>query len=358
MNAKIKRNAAVLIVAAIAVAVFAAILHFSGSRTDAAEGTGQIYLYGEKHSDERILEQELELWKTYYHENGMRHLFVEYPYYTAEFLNLWMKSENDDILNQIYEDWAGTLAQSEEVLDFYRQIKADCPETVFHGTDVGHQYETTGARYLAYLQDSGQEGSESYRQAELIIGQGRHYYQQCSEIYRENAMVTNFIREFDRLDGADIMGIYGAAHIWEEGDGGTGTPPSMAGQLQEHYGDALHTKDLSLMEEPYRVDTIQIGDKDYAASYFGKQDLSTALPQYQFREFWRIENAYDAFKDCLTNGNVLPYNNYPMRIEVGQVFVVDFTKTDGSVMRIYYRSDGNTWRGMPVTNEFLCGSAG
>ncbi len=51
---------------------------------------GQIYLYGEQHGNDAILEKELELWYDHYHKDGMRHLFLEHPYYTAEFLNIWM----------------------------------------------------------------------------------------------------------------------------------------------------------------------------------------------------------------------------------------------------------------------------
>lgn len=65
-----------------------------------------------------------------------------------------------------------------------------------------------------------------------------------------------------------------------------------------------------------------------------------------------MENAYDDLKDHATTGNVLPYNNYPMTVEEGQIFVIDYTKTDGSVVREYYRSDGNTWQGSPTTEEF------
>ena len=50
----------------------------------------------------------LSLWSSYYHDNGMRDLFIELPYYTAEYMNLWMKSDNDEILNSLYEDWHGT----------------------------------------------------------------------------------------------------------------------------------------------------------------------------------------------------------------------------------------------------------
>ncbi len=107
--------------------------------------TGKIFLYGERHADETFLEEEFALWSNFYHEEGMRHLFIESPYYTAEFLNLWMDADSDEILDQLFADWKGTSMGSDLVRSFYKRIKEECPETVFHGTDVGHQYDTTGA---------------------------------------------------------------------------------------------------------------------------------------------------------------------------------------------------------------------
>ncbi len=343
----------VLLIGAFVSAVFLGIRLTTGPRPK----SGQLYLYGEEHAVGKILEKEFELWSAYYHNDGMRDLFVELPYYTAEYLNLWMQSDSDDILNLLYQDWAGTAMYSQEVIDFYKQIKIKCPETVFHGTDVGHQYDTTGARFLDYLRSNGQEESEAYRLSQENIEQGKYYYEHSDNVYRENKMVENFVREAEGLDGADIMGIYGAAHIGIEArDYATNSIPCMANQLHKKYGDALHTEDLSplaLNHEAYRIDTMEIGEKQYTALYWGKEDLSAIFPDYQYREFWQLENAYDDFKGNHATGNVLPYNNYPMEIETGQIFVIEYTKADGSVIREYHRSDGNTWQGYPVTEEFL-----
>ena len=114
----------------------------------------------------------------------------------------------------------------------------------------------------------------------------------------------------------------------------------------------LHSENLTLLSDPERVDSIRIGGKEYTALYYGKADLSAVLPDFQFREFWRVEDAYEDFKDNPVTGNVLPYNNYPMKIETGQIFIIEYTKKDGSVFREYHRSAGNTWQGSPATEEF------
>lgn len=65
-----------------------------------------------------------------------------------------------------------------------------------------------------------------------------------------------------------------------------------------------------------------------------------------------MENAYSDFIDQQKAGDYLPYSNYPMQIETGQVFVIDYAMTDGSLLRKYYRSDGASWNGKPTTEEF------
>ncbi len=317
---------------------------------------GQIYLYGETHAAEPILEKELELWHSYYHEENMRHLFVELPYYTAEYLNLWMQSDDNSILEELYRDWEGTAIQAESVLMFYQQIKADCPETIFHGTDVGHQYNTTGLRYLEYLETNNLADSPEYQLAKENRKQGETYYNNSDNKYRENTMTENFIRAFESLNGENAMGIYGSAHTGTEAlDYYTNSIPCMANQLKKQYGANLHSEDLSLLAnnaEALGTEILTIAGKEYEAVYYGTMDLSAILPDYQCREFWRLEHAYDDFKEYPVTGNILPYNNYPFTINTGQVFVIKYTKADGTIKMEYHRSDGNTWQGSLTTEEF------
>lgn len=316
----------------------------------------QIYLYGEAHSVERLLDRELELWQGYYNNDDMRHLFVEYSYYTAEFLNLWMQAEDDKILDAIYADWVGTQGQTPQVKAFYQKIKDLCPETVFHGTDVGHQFRTTGKRFLKYLEESGLKDSEQYRLAQECMEQGEHYYEKNDDSYRENKMAENFVREFDKLGGESVMGIYGSAHVGLNEMNFTNTVPSMANQMREVYGDALHSKDLR--SEPHRVDIITVNGKEYTASNFGTADTRKFSDRYTSREYWRLEDAYEDFSGNPKTGNVLPYNNYPMPVSAGQVFVIDYTKTDGTIERTYFRSDeGALWEGRPTTVEITAAHA-
>ncbi len=314
---KTRRSKKTILAITIAIAAVLFLGYFAMKfATKSGQPSGKIFLYGEKHASKEILEKEFELWSSYYQKEGMRDLFIELPYYTAEYMNLWMQSDSDDILDELYQDWAGTAIHAQEVIHFYQRIKKECPETVFHGTDVGHQYHTTGKRFLEYLESMGQQQSQRYRLSQENMKQGQYYDQHSDQAYRENTMAENFIREFDSLNGADVMGIYGSAHTNIEAmDYKTNSVPCMANQLHKKYGDALYTENLAsqtLHSEPYRTDTIKIGEKEYTALYFGKADLSAVFPEYQCREFWRLENAYEDIKDNPKTGDMMPYHNYPM----------------------------------------------
>ncbi|WNS42313.1 hypothetical protein [Paenibacillus sp. MMS20-IR301] len=319
------------------------------------QATGRIYLYGEAHGNARIMNKEYELWSNYYHNEGMRHLFIEQSYFTAEYLNLWMQSDNDDILEELYKDWEGTAIHTPDTKTFFQNIKSGCPETVFHGTDIGHQYDTIGSRYLSYLAASDLTESEKYTLTTEAIQQGELYYSEEADVYRENKMTENFIREFEQLGSEDVMGIYGSAHTGLDGmDYSTQSVPCMANQLHKHYGSSLLSEDLSWITkdiEPLRADEITLLGKKYTASYYGKQDLS-GFKDYAYREFWRLEDAYEDVKDLPQVENVLPYNNYLMLIETGQVFMISYTRTDGSVEKEYHLSNGKVWEGMQVTQQF------
>ena len=137
---------------------------------------GEIYLYGETHSTQSILDKELSIWGEYY-EKGMRDLFVEFPYTDAQFLNLWMQADDDELLDLQFKDWGGTEGGTEVMKNFLKQIKEQYPETVFHGTDVGHTWESTGPRYLAYLEANGQKDTEEYKRTQEKMEQGKRYYE-------------------------------------------------------------------------------------------------------------------------------------------------------------------------------------
>lgn len=143
--------------------------------------------------------------------------------------------------------------------------------------------------------------TEEYQRALLNIQQGKRYArirqtnEEAAEQYREDRMVENFQRSYQELEEThrtDIMGIYGNAHIVNTGY--LNAEYYMAKQLKESYGEKLYTTDLT--QEPQRIDTLEVSGKTYTAFYYGEQDIS-AFTDYKSRKFWRLEDAYEDFKD-------------------------------------------------------------
>jgi len=314
--------------------------------------TGAVTLYGEAHGVQKILQKELDLWQGHY-RTGARHLFVELPYYTGKLLNLWMHEESDTTLQAVYDDWEGTASHNPYSLEFFKNLKATCPLTIFHGTDVGHQYDTTGQRYLNLLEAQSQKDSVEYRTAQAVIDQGVRFYQGQNAVYRERAMVANFLRELESVGSSDVVGIYGAAHTGLTSLDYSGAVACMANQLNSLYPGQLRSQDLSPLAkeiDPLRTDTVTVRGRTYEAAYYGKEDL-TGFRNYSYREFWRLEGAYADLKTLRKTGQVLRYNNFPMTMDLKQVYLVEVTLTDGTKKKLYFVSEGKVWQGLPSTEE-------
>lgn len=192
-----------------------------------------IQLYGESHGIPAFYQQELALWISHY-KKGARILFIELPYYTGEWLNLWMHEKDDTILEQLYQDWEGSPAHNRSDVQFFKDIKKYCPETIFYGTDIGHQYDSTGARYLAYLKKKKKQHSEAYRLTKEAIAQGAYFYRHGSPMdWRTDHMVSNFIAAYERAGKGFIVGIYGSFHTNMDNSS------EMASRLREFYGDHI-----------------------------------------------------------------------------------------------------------------------
>lgn len=214
----------------------------------------KIMLYGESHGSKEYYDAEIELWQGFY-EDGLRDFFIELPYYSAEFLNVWMKEDTDVLLDAWFEEISETLSGNEYYHDFFCAIKENCPETTFYGTDVGHQFDTTGARYLKYLEENGLKDSENYRLAEDCIKQGKEFYENredssgVSEL-RESYMVSNFKNAYARRGGGKIMGVYGSYHTDLDSD-------VMASRLKSDLGDIISSVKISSVmifsKNPYRL---------------------------------------------------------------------------------------------------------
>ena len=90
--------------------------------------------------------------------------------------------------------------------------------------------------------------------------------------------------------------------------------------------------------------------KKYEAEYCGMQNL-TGFKDYSCRKYWRLKNAYqDVYMYDIFD--YLPYNNYPVQVNKGDVFRIEYLKTDGSGYIEYLRADGDEYYGEPTTKGF------
>jgi len=72
-----------------------------------------------------------------------------------------------------------------------------------------------------------------------------------------------------------------------------------------------------------------------------------------YREFRHLENAYEDLKDNIKTGDVLPFDNYPMNVKTGEVYVIDYMKTDNTKQRLIYIADGKIWKNREITESII-----
>lgn len=307
---------------------------------------GAILLCGEWHSDRSCISRELALWGDCYAQ-GVRHLFIESSYFGAEYLNLWMQADGDEILDRLFRELEDTQAYSAETLRFYHTIKEQYPETVFHGVDIGHQNATTGARYLNDLKAAGQEGSEAYALAEEAVEQKTEFDYLASkdpseaDAYRERCMAENFIREYDGLDGERIMGIFGFAHTVTSDRAdrlfapGTAT---MAMMLEARYGTRVRS--TGVIFDPYggETQTVTVNGKEYAATCLARDDFSDDSETITM-EYLRLEDAYADLQDCPATGETYRYTDFPEPVEPDRIYMITAAYADGTMERYFLRTD-------------------
>ena len=101
------------------------------------------------------------------------------------------------------------------------------------------------------------------------------------------------------------------------------------------------------------LDKVTIGGTEYNATYFGEQDMGQWHHTYIKREFWRLDDVYENFKNHSKTGSWLPFDNYPMPVEIGQVFAIRYTDKAGNTMMEYLRSDGNKVGELDITETFI-----
>ena len=313
-----------------------------------------IHLYGEVHGLDAHFIHHFYRWKYYYTYHGMRHLFIEMPFYHSFLLNLWMEEEDDKILQFLFDDIRGQYADTATRWDFYQRIKAELPNTIFHGVDMG----IPGGPLAKFMfHEHVLEDSDEFNiiQDNIMITQFFYDRFQQSLAFRSVVMSRNFATLFNRLNNESVMGIFGAAHV-EFGEyyyfvgGGT----TLASLLAEKFGyDNIHSTNLLYL--PGVPDVIEIAGIEHSAMFFGGLDLSywrVDSPSIRFA-FWRLDNP-QVFKGFTYTGGAWPTDRMPIRAEIGQVFAIEYTLRDGAANMVILRASGHYINyDVPVISELL-----
>lgn len=298
----------------------------------------KIYLYGELHGNSKIYDEELKVIEKHYNE-GIRDMFIEGSFARGEFLNIWINEKDDKILDDLMKDADGTHGGNEQTREFYLTIKKKFPELRFHGTDIEHVQ--TSYRYGLFLDEKNinDEFSRKFiadnREQKRIFKEERNYG------YREEKMVENFKRQYEKLGNKSIIGFYGSAHI-DLSKGNTYRERInsyiMAEELKKIYGDNLSLVDLSRMNFTIGKEKVIANGKEYNAKVFETINVKMNESSY-IAESWELEDAYEDFKNFELDkekgvveryGNILFEKNkvYKFKIQYEKSEEITFYRTD------------------------------
>ena len=327
---------------------------YSESAPENADPGELIYLYGENHYHAVCMEKELSAWKDLY-DSGARHLFIEYSYAYAQRLNTWMQADGDELLSWLWseeeDDLDSVPVEALLLFDFYKAVEEHCPETVFHGPDIEHEYDTLGEEYLAALEAAGEQDSVEYARTVLTCEQGKHAHQNGETDegyrYREACLADNFIWEMEQLEPQAVMGIYGFTHVEgvvTEHQKSLATDANMATRLAEKYGSRIVCTCLSLARSSVRTadpaGPVTLNGKAYETIYIGEHDLRMWAIPYQYVVYWRLQDSWSDFEDTPAVGTLNPLLVAcdRMQFAINGVYLADCTTWDGSTERFFFRT--------------------
>ena len=169
----------------------------------------------------------------------------------------------------------------------------------------------------------------------------------CSEVYVGLSIVNDKRRRFDEI--AEVTELMDRFRLGNYKDIYDFLP-----ELEKEYINILETVDTK--PKPFKFSSedtksFTMLGKTYEAEYCGMQDL-TGFRDYKCRKYWRLKNAYqDVY--LYDTFDYLPYNNYPFQVNTGDVFRIEYLKTDGIGYIEYLRADGDEMYGEPSTKGFF-----
>ena len=169
----------------------------------------------------------------------------------------------------------------------------------------------------------------------------------CNDVYVAMSIGNDKRRRFDEIsEVTELMDRYRLGSYKDIYD--------FLPELEKEYIKILETVDTK--PKPFKLSSddtasFTILGKTYEAEYCGMQDLSR-FKDYKCRKFWRLKDAYqDVY--MYDTFDYLPYSNYLVQVNKGDVFRIEYLKADGSGYIEYLRADGEEMYGEPSTKGFF-----
>ena len=168
----------------------------------------------------------------------------------------------------------------------------------------------------------------------------------CDDVYVAMSVVNDKRKRFDEIkEVTELMDRYRLGSYKDIYD--------FLPELEKEYIKILETVDTK--PQPFKLSddntkSFTFLGKSYEAEYCGMQDL-TGFKDYSCRKYWRLKDAYQDVS-MYNAFDYLPYNNYPVQVNKGDVFRIEYLKTDGSGYIEYLRADGDEYYGEATTKGF------
>ena len=121
-------------------------------------------------------------------------------------------------------------------------------------------------------------------------------------------------------------------------------------ELEEGYLKILNNKKAGFKLSEDNTSSFSLFGKTYSAEYCGTSDV-TGIRDFKTRKVFRLKDAYEDVKDY-AGFDYLPNNNYPVTVNQGDVFRIEYQRSDGTGFVEYLRSNNDYINNEPVTIGF------
>ncbi len=112
-------------------------------------------------------------------------------------------------------------------------------------------------------------------------------------------------------------------------------------ELEKGFLEILNAKKNKFKFSPDDTTSFTLFGKSYSAEFCGTRNIS-GIKDFASRKIFKLVDAYEDVKD-LGTFDYLPDENYPVKVNAGDVFRIEYLRKDGTGFVEYMRSDDNSY---------------